>query len=143
MLSNIFAKLRHTSKTGASILRHSPIRWQLTRFNSSEQMQKKRIKSTLYYVSAAGVLVAGFSYAAVPLYRMFCQSFSYGGTTSSQHDPSNVENMTKREGRILKIKFNADIGASMRWNFKPQQYEIKVFISQISNINIIIIQKIF
>lgn len=30
-------------------------------------------KSTLYYVTAAGVLFAGATYAAVPLYRMFCQ----------------------------------------------------------------------
>lgn len=29
--------------------------------------------STVYYVVALGVLVAGFSYAAVPLYRLFCQ----------------------------------------------------------------------
>uniref|UniRef100_A0A182MFD7 Cytochrome c oxidase assembly protein COX11, mitochondrial n=1 Tax=Anopheles culicifacies TaxID=139723 RepID=A0A182MFD7_9DIPT len=34
--------------------------------------------------------------------------------------------MQKVKDRVLKIKFNADIGASMRWNFKPQQTEIKV-----------------
>lgn len=28
--------------------------------------------------------------------------------------------------RIIKVRFNADLAASMRWNFKPQQYEIKV-----------------
>lgn len=31
-----------------------------------------RIKSTLYYLSALGVVVLGGSYAAVPLYRIFC-----------------------------------------------------------------------
>lgn len=41
--------------------------------NANQNEHNKRIKSTLYYVTAAGVLVAGFSYAAVPLYRMFCQ----------------------------------------------------------------------
>lgn len=30
-------------------------------------------KSTVYYVVALGVLTVGFSYAAVPLYRLFCQ----------------------------------------------------------------------
>lgn len=34
---------------------------------------KRNIKSTLYYITAGGVLVVGFSYAAVPLYSMFCQ----------------------------------------------------------------------
>lgn len=33
----------------------------------------KRLRSTLYYVTAMGVLVGGLSYAAVPLYRIFCQ----------------------------------------------------------------------
>lgn len=28
--------------------------------------------------------------------------------------------------RVISVKFNADLAASMRWNFKPQQYEIKV-----------------
>lgn len=40
---------------------------------TEDQIRKKKIKSTLYYVSAAGVLTVGLSYAAVPLYRMFCQ----------------------------------------------------------------------
>lgn len=35
--------------------------------------RKLKLRSTLYYVTAAGVLAVGLSYAAVPLYRMFCQ----------------------------------------------------------------------
>lgn len=104
----------------------------LHRFSSTnsndpnEAIRRLKIKSTLYYVTAAGVLAVGLSYAAVPLYRMFCQAYSYGGTTGAQHDGSKVESMKRISDRIIKIKFNADIGASMRWNFKPQQYEIKV-----------------
>lgn len=33
----------------------------------------ERNRSTVYYVVALGVLVVGLSYAAVPLYRLFCQ----------------------------------------------------------------------
>lgn len=87
----------------------------------------KKLKSTLYYAAGLGVLTVGLSYAAVPLYRMFCAAYSYGGTTGTVgHDDSKVSLMEKVEDRVIKIKFNADIGASMRWNFKPQQYEIKV-----------------
>lgn len=32
-----------------------------------------KTKTTMFYVAAVGILTAGFSYAAVPLYRMFCQ----------------------------------------------------------------------
>lgn len=35
--------------------------------------QKKNIRSTVYYLSSLGVLTVGLSYAAVPLYKMFCQ----------------------------------------------------------------------
>lgn len=40
---------------------------------AAEAAQKRNLKSTLYYVTAGGVLIVGLSYAAVPLYRMFCQ----------------------------------------------------------------------
>jgi len=40
---------------------------------SSKNAQKKRIRSTVYYLSSLGVLTVGLSYAAVPLYKMFCQ----------------------------------------------------------------------
>ncbi|KAJ8954002.1 hypothetical protein NQ318_004293 [Aromia moschata] len=89
--------------------------------------RKKGIKSTLYYGAAAVVVTAGLSYAAVPLYRMFCQAYSYGGTTAVGHDSSKVETMSPVRHKPIKIKFNADTAASIRWNFKPQQTEITVF----------------
>lgn len=85
-----------------------------------------KLRSTLYYAAGIGVLTVGLSYAAVPLYRMFCSAYSYGGTTGVQHEDGKLDNMVKVPDRVIKIKFNADIGASMRWNFKPQQYEIRV-----------------
>lgn len=54
------------------------------------------------------------------------QSTGYGGTIGEGHDPTKVEKMERVADRVLKIQFNADTAASMRWNFKPQQYEIKV-----------------
>jgi hypothetical protein len=35
--------------------------------------RQKELRSTVHYVVAAAVLAVGLSYAAVPLYRMFCQ----------------------------------------------------------------------
>lgn len=35
--------------------------------------RKLRARSVAYYATAAAVLTVGLSYAAVPLYRMFCQ----------------------------------------------------------------------
>ncbi|XP_001865568.2 cytochrome c oxidase assembly protein COX11, mitochondrial [Culex quinquefasciatus] len=93
---------------------------------NADAARRHKIRTTIYYVAAAGVLTVGMSYAAVPLYRMFCQAYSYGGTTGVGHDAEKVESMKRVQDRVIKILFNADIGASMRWNFKPQQPEIRV-----------------
>ncbi len=41
--------------------------------NGSQTFRNLRRRSTVYYLSALGVLVVGASYAAVPMYRIFCQ----------------------------------------------------------------------
>jgi hypothetical protein len=37
--------------------------------------RQKKLRSTVYYIVATAVLTVGLSYAAVPLYRMFCQVY--------------------------------------------------------------------
>ncbi|CAB3260183.1 unnamed protein product [Arctia plantaginis] len=71
-------------------------------------------------------MTVGLSYAAVPLYRIFCQAYSYGGTTGLVESDSIVSNMTVVKNRPVKIRFNADTASSMQWNFKPQQHDITV-----------------
>jgi len=94
--------------------------------NHSDSSFRKKIRSTVFYSAGVGVLVVGLSYSAVPLYRMFCQAYSYGGTVSAGHDASKVTTMSPVKSRAIKIKFNADTATSMQWNFKPQQTEITV-----------------
>ncbi|XP_058803873.1 cytochrome c oxidase assembly protein COX11, mitochondrial isoform X2 [Phymastichus coffea] len=92
---------------------------------------KEKLKTTFNYVTAIGILAVGLTYAAVPLYRIFCQAFGYGGTTG--HDTSKISDMKPIKHRVLKIKFNADTAAQMAWNFQPQQKEIKVVPGQYFN----------
>ncbi|KOC64344.1 Cytochrome c oxidase assembly protein COX11, mitochondrial [Habropoda laboriosa] len=87
---------------------------------------KKRLRSSRYYWSGFGVLVLGMTYASVPLYRVFCQAYNYGGTLSVTYDSNKVRSMIPVKEREIKVKFNADTGAMMQWNFKPQQNCIKV-----------------
>lgn len=59
------------------INRRSPNVPTLLRFKSTNTSDKETLKlknrSTLYYATAATVLFVGLTYAAVPLYRLFCQ----------------------------------------------------------------------
>ncbi|XP_011497024.1 PREDICTED: LOW QUALITY PROTEIN: cytochrome c oxidase assembly protein ctaG [Ceratosolen solmsi marchali] len=95
-----------------------------SKFSSNELLIKKKTKTTFNYMVAIGILTIGFTYASVPLYRIFCQEFSYGGTIS--HKESNISEMKQKKNRILNVKFNADTAAQMSWQFQPQQNEVKV-----------------
>ena len=53
-------------------------------YNDERTHQSGRNRSTLVYTTAVAIIVLGLSYAAVPLYRMFCQVI----TTSSRLPPS-------------------------------------------------------
>ncbi|KAM3860031.1 cytochrome c oxidase assembly protein COX11, mitochondrial [Diretmus argenteus] len=91
---------------------------------SYEEEWKARNKTVLTYVAAAGVGMIGLSYAAVPLYRLYCQTTGLGGTAVAGHNSDQVETMVPVSDRVIKITFNADTHASMQWNFRPQQTEI-------------------
>jgi len=87
---------------------------------------KQQNRTTLLYLASAAIGTIGLSYAAVPLYRVFCQSTGFGGTIKEGHDVTKVETMEKKKERLLTIKFNADTAAQMRWNFRPQQPVVMV-----------------
>ncbi|XP_023934590.1 cytochrome c oxidase assembly protein COX11, mitochondrial [Bicyclus anynana] len=88
--------------------------------------EQKKTRSTMNYMIALGVMTVGLSYAAVPLYRIFCQAYSYGGTVGHSDADESVSKMQAVKDRPLKIRFNADVASSMQWNFKPQQGDITV-----------------
>nr|XP_018685633.1 PREDICTED: cytochrome c oxidase assembly protein COX11, mitochondrial-like [Musa acuminata subsp. malaccensis] len=84
--------------------------------------------------------MVGASYAAVPLYRRFCQATGYGGTVQRREViffPScplssslSVEEKIARhaqEGtkasRELVVQFNADVADGMPWKVTPTQRE--------------------
>jgi len=62
----------------------------------------------------------------VPLYRIFCQATSFGGTVKHNEDAEKVASMETKKGRKIVISFKADTAASMLWNFRPQQNKIVV-----------------
>ena len=69
-------------------------------------------------VGLAGVIAAmtGVSFAAVPLYRMFCQATGFGGTPniSAIPAPGAVD-------RTITVRFNADTNPNLPWHFVPGQ----------------------
>lgn len=66
-----FAKF-HFRSTMFRSLKHEQ---QNTRESAAWAERQKKLRSTVYYIVATAVLTVGLSYAAVPLYRMFCQVY--------------------------------------------------------------------
>jgi len=79
---------------------------------------------------ACGVLVAGMvgaSYAAVPLYRLFCQVTGFGGTTQrAEAAPQGVLD------RTMAVRFDANVGAGLGWRFQPEQVQQEVRLGESS-----------
>ena len=65
--------------------------------------------------------MAGLSYAAVPLYRLFCQATGFAGTTQRVSKPSDVV-----VDRIVNVRFDANVGPGLPWRFEPLQRTIDV-----------------
>lgn len=74
---------------------------------------------------AVAVGMVGASYAAVPLYEVFCQVTGYGGTT--QVADSAPEKILDRR---MTVRFNADVGKALPWRFAPAQDRIELKVGE-------------
>ena len=84
--------------------------------NGSVRPSGQRLERSNARIGAAAGLVAvvmvGASFAAVPLYRMFCQATGYGGTTQvAAAAPGAIT-----DGRTFTIHFDANVGAHINRN---------------------------
>jgi cytochrome c oxidase assembly protein subunit 11 len=69
---------------------------------------------TAAWLAGIALGMAGLSFAAVPLYDLFCRATGFAGTTSvSQTAPDVILD------RTVKIRFDASLEAGMPWSFKP------------------------
>ncbi len=75
---------------------------------------------------AAGVMVmVGMSYAAVPLYQMFCQATGFGGTTQRAISAS-----TTVLDRPVTVRFDANVSPGLKWLFEPLQATIETKVGE-------------
>jgi cytochrome c oxidase assembly protein subunit 11 len=75
-----------------------------------------------------GAVVVGMvclSFAAVPLYRAFCQATGFGGTTQRREQAAD-----RVLDRTVEIRFNADVNRDLPWAFRPDQRSVTVRIGE-------------
>ncbi len=84
--------------------------------------RNRRIAVTAFCFAA---LMVGAAFAAVPLYRIFCQVTGYGGTPQvAETAPATVLE------RRMTVRFNADTGPALPWEFTPVRRKISIRVGE-------------
>lgn len=92
--------------------------------------KEQKSRNMLLYLSALVFAMVGCSYAAVPLYRRFCQATGYGGTVQRRESVEEKIARHAKDGTVttreIVVQFNADVADGMPWRFIPTQREVRV-----------------
>ncbi|OYQ26043.1 cytochrome c oxidase assembly protein [Sandarakinorhabdus cyanobacteriorum] len=81
--------------------------------------------------AAAGALaMIGVAYAAVPLYRLFCQVTGFGGTTQVAAAAPTADRLAAVTGRTIKVRFDSNIAPGLPWRFHQKQNEVTIPIGE-------------
>ena len=83
-------------------------------------MKKNNLKITFSLIFLVSFMFF-LTFAAVPLYKLFCQVTGYGGTPKIV----NVKDQINVSEKKIKIEFNSDVNKKLNWSFKPEQRSIE------------------
>ncbi|KAL3527419.1 hypothetical protein ACH5RR_012075 [Cinchona calisaya] len=91
---------------------------------------EQKSRKMLWYLTGLVFSMVGLSYAAVPLYRRFCQATGYGGTVQRRESVEEKIARHAKDGTVttreIVVQFNADVADGMPWKFVPTQREVRV-----------------
>ena len=82
---------------------------------------KAQNKKVIFIITFVGMLMLSLSYAAVPLYDIFCRVTGFGGTTQIA---SSAPGSTGHPN--INIRFESNITDSLNWDFYSKTKTIKI-----------------
>lgn len=88
-----------------------------------DQRRGNRLIAVAFTATAIGM--AGLAFAAIPLYRMFCQATGYAGTPKIGPAPA-----PGGTGQTIRVRFNADTNPALPWTFAPRESEVTVLLGE-------------
>ncbi|KAI8348860.1 cytochrome c oxidase assembly protein CtaG/Cox11-domain-containing protein [Blakeslea trispora] len=109
--------------------RHTIKQWNKIPYRSyaSARPNYKANSSAGMYTASIFIGMLGISYAAVPLYRLFCASTGYSGTPvidSARFGPERL--VPQDQSRRIRVTFESNTSDSLPWTFKPEMREVYV-----------------
>ena len=69
--------------------------------------------------------MVALSFAAVPLYGVFCRATGFGGTTQRA-----TQSAAQVLDRKIEIRFNTDVNSELPWLFKPNQRSVTLKVGE-------------
>ena len=93
--------------------------------------QKNRNLGLIWLAVALAML--GLGYAAVPLYRLFCEATGFGGTTQRATEAeaaTAAEQAASAGAPTVSIRFDANVDRTLPWAFRARQVTDTVQIGQ-------------
>jgi cytochrome c oxidase assembly protein subunit 11 len=96
----------------------------------SPRKSRKGLTAAACAVFVVGMV--GMSFAAVPLYRMFCQVTGFGGTPlrADQAPDAAID-------REITVRFDSNIGNGLGWSFRPLERQIKLRVGEVAEVRFI------
>ena len=87
-------------------------------------------KKTLTPILLVGIfcLMLGLSFAAVPLYDLFCRVTGFGGTTQFSKEPPKMV-----LDKVVSVRFDTNVN-NLTWDFKAKSNVIDVKVGQVNKI---------
>ena len=88
-------------------------------------MKISRNSTVSFSCLAVVVGMVGLSYAAVPLYDLYCRVTGYGGTPQrADAAPLTVSD------RVITVRFDTNIDKELPWSFQPEQRSVQVKVGE-------------
>ncbi len=88
-------------------------------------MTISRNNTVLAICTAVALAMLGLSYAAVPLYDMFCRATGYAGTPARGSSAGvSIARQT------VTVRFDSNVGPALPWRFQPDQRSVEVALGE-------------
>ena len=78
------------------------------------------------------LLMLALSFAAVPLYDLFCRVTGFGGTTQNASDKEIPKIIVNQN---YKMRFDTNVHSTSNWKFYPEKNTLKLKPGEIHNVN--------
>ena len=88
-------------------------------------LEKKILKNHALALSLFAFIMLGMSFAAVPLYKLFCQVTGYGGTPLISKEKDLI-----KTGEQIDIRFDSSVEKNSPLYFEPEKKKVSVNIGE-------------